>query len=451
MRANVLLKALVVGGLATAFVVPLVMIWGVVKDRSHYRETVTAEVAKSTAQSQTLMGPLVIVRYRERVPAAVKGEVEQVREGVEVLLPDSLSIRSKVRVETRQRGIHRVPVFRAANGLAAGFTLPPRLGISDKRQLLGEPVAEVVFGVSDPRGIRAVPEVRLDGATLMARPGAGLDWLKNGFSVPLPPEATGRRVALDVNLELMGTDRLMFLPIGAVTDVELSSDWPHPSFVGAFLPDDRTISARGFQARWRLSRFATGIDDAMARIRDSMSRGVPIASDRAGGAPAFLDTDLGVRFVQPVDVYSQSERAVKYGFLFVFLTFVAFFLFEVLRRMAIHPIQYALCGAALALFFLLLVSLSEHLPFVAAYLVASGACVGLLAFYVGHVLRSAGRGTLFGGLLGAMYGFLYVILQSEDYALLLGALLLFAALTIVMIMTRGVDWYRLSEEPPTAR
>jgi inner membrane protein len=450
MRMNVLLKALIVGIVAVAFIVPLAMIWGVVKDRSRYRETVTAEVAKSTAESQTLVGPLVVVRYRERVPATMKGEVEQVREGLEVLLPDSLSIRSKVRVETRQRGIHRVPVFRAATRLAAGFTLPPRLGISDKRQLLGEPRAEVVFGVSDPRGIRAVPEVRLDGATLVARPGAGLDWLKNGFSVPLPPDAAGRRV-VDVNLEVMGTDRLMFLPIGAVTDVELSSDWPHPGFVGAFLPDDRSVSARGFQARWKLSRFATGIDDAMARIRDSMSRGVPITADGGGGAPAFLNTDLGVRFVQPVDVYSQSERAVKYGFLFVFLTFVAFFLFEVLRRMAIHPIQYALCGAALALFFLLLVSLSEHLPFGAAYLVSSGACVGLVAFYVGHVLRSTGRGLVFGGLLGALYGFLYVILQSEDYALLLGALLLFAALGIVMVMTRRVDWYRLSEEPPPTR
>jgi inner membrane protein len=449
MRANVLLKAFIVGCVAVAFVVPLTMTWGVVKDRSRYRDTVTAEVAKSTAHSQTLVGPLVVVRYRERMPAASKGEAEQVREGVEILLPDSLSIRSKVRVETRQRGIYRVPVFRAATGFAAGFTLPPRLGISDKRQLLGEPIAEVVFGVSDPRGIRAVPEVRLDGAILEARLGAGLDWLKHGFSVPLPSDAAGRRVALDVNLELMGTDRLMFLPIGAVTDVELSSDWPHPGFVGAFLPDDRSVSARGFQARWKLSRFATGIDDAMARIRDSMSRGVPITADGGGGAPAFLNTDLGVRFIQPVDVYSQSERAVKYGFLFVFLTFVAFFLFEVLRRMAIHPIQYALCGAALALFFLLLVSLSEHLPFAAAYLVASGACVGLVAFYVGHVLRSAGRGVLFGGLLGALYGFLYVLLASEDYALLLGAFLLFAALAIVMIMTRRVDWYRLSDESPT--
>jgi len=451
MRSNVLLKALIVGIVALAFVVPLTMIWGVVKDRSRYRDTVTAEVARSTAQSQTLVGPLVVVRYRERIPATSKGEAEQVREGVEVLLPDSLSIRSKVHVETRQRGIYRVPVFRAATGFAAGFTLPPRFGISDKHQLLEEPRAEVVFGVSDPRGIHAVPEVRLGAAKLEARPGADLGWLPHGFSVALPSDAAGRRVALDGNLELMGTDRLMFIPIGAVTDVEMSSDWPHPGFVGAFLPDERSIYARGFQARWKLSRFATGIDDAMARIRDSMSRGVPIAADGDAGAPGFFNTDLGVRFVQPVDVYQQSERAVKYGFLFVFLTFVAFFLFEVLRRMAIHPIQYALCGAALALFFLLLVSLSEHLPFAAAYLVASGACVGLVAFYVGHVLRSTRRGAVFGALLGALYGFLYIILQSEDYALLLGAVLLFVALAITMTLTRRVDWYRLSEESPPAR
>src|SRR6185503_4269336 len=297
----------------------------------------------------------------------------QMREGVEILLPDSLSIRSKVRVETRQRGIHRVPVFRSASGIVAGFTLPPRFGISVQRELVDEPRAEVVFGVSDPRGIHVVPHVRLDGVTLEARPGAGLGWLQQGFSVPLPANAAGRRVALDGTLELMGTDRLLFLPVGAVTDVEVSSDWPHPSFVGAFLPDERSVTTQGFQARWKLSRFATGVDEAMARIRDSMSGATP-ATDRIA-ASEFLNTDLGVRFIQPVDVYSQSERAVKYGFLFVFLTFVAFFLFEVLRRMAIHPIQYLLCGAALALFFLLLVSLSEHLPFAGAYIVASVACV----------------------------------------------------------------------------
>jgi len=449
MRANVALKALIVGVVAGAFIVPLVMIWSVVRDRSRYRDTVVAEVARSTAQSQTLVGPLVVVRYRELLPAAGRGEAEQVREGIDILLPDSLRIRSSAGVEMRQRGIYRVPVFRAATRFTAAFTLPPRFGL-DKRSLVEEPRAEVVFGVSDPRGIRGIPEVKLDGTILEPHPGAGLGWLSHGFSAALPP-AVGRRVELDGTLELLGTDRLLFLPVGAATDVEVSSDWPHPSFVGAFLPDERSVSARGFRAHWKLSRFATGVDDAMARVRDNMNRGVPMPTDAVGGTSAFPNTDLGVRFVQPVDVYVQSERAVKYGFLFVFLTFVTFFLFEVLRRMAVHPIQYALCGAAVALFFLLLVSLSEHLPFAASYLIAGGACVGLATFYVGHVLRSVARGAVFCGLLGTLYAFLYVILQSEDYALLLGALLLFVALTVVIIITRRVDWYRLSEPPTGTR
>lgn len=445
MRTSVLLKAFIVGAVAVAFMVPLTIIWSVVKDRARYRDTVTAEIARSTARSQTLVGPLVVVRYREILPPAVQGGAPQIREGAEILLPESLRVQSKASVETRQRGIHRVPVFRTATSFSATFALPSGLGLS-KRDLAEDPRAEVVFGVSDPRGFRAIPEVKVDGAKVDPRLGAGPGWLEHAFSTPLPAASAGRRVAVDMSLELMGTDRLMFLPVGSVTDAALSSDWPHPSFVGAFLPDERSVSASGFRAHWKLPRFATGVDDAMARMQERMNQAVPGLADRR--AAGFPDLALGVRFVQPVDVYVQSERAVKYGVLFVFLTFVAFFLFEILRRMAVHPIQYALCGAALALFFLLLVSFSEHLSFAVSYLLASGACVGLVSFYVGHVLRSVARGGVFGGLLGALYGFLYVILQSEDYALLLGALLLFVALAIVMIITRHVDWYRVSDPSP---
>jgi inner membrane protein len=196
MRANVLLKAMVVGVLALAFVVPLVMIWGVVKDRSRYRDTVTAEVARSTAQSQTLVGPLVVVRYRERIPAAGKSDVEQVRDGVDLILPDSLSIRSKAHVETRQRGIHRVPVFRATAGLTAAFTLPPRLGVSDKRQLVEDSGWKSCLSLGSA-GIRSVPEVKLDGATSRGRPrrpGLAQERVHRGAS----SGAAGRRVPLEV-------------------------------------------------------------------------------------------------------------------------------------------------------------------------------------------------------------------------------------------------------------
>ncbi|TMQ67946.1 MAG: cell envelope integrity protein CreD [Candidatus Eisenbacteria bacterium] len=175
----------------------------------------------------------------------------------------------------------------------------------------------------------------------------------------------------------------------------------YPAFAGGFSPDEREISSHGFKARWRVSRFATGVPAAIAARQ---------STDLLGKQGC----DLSVRFVQPVDVYQQSERAVKYGVLFVALTFVAFFMFETLGRLAIHPIQYALVAGALAIFFLLLISLSEHLPFAVAYVVGSGACVSLLVFYTGHVLGGVTRGLGFGAMLGTLYILLYVILQSED-------------------------------------
>ena len=212
----------------------------------------------------------------------------------------------------------------------------------------------------------------------------------------------------------------------------MESDWPHPSFDGGFLPDDRSVTGQGFQANWQLSRFATGVGGTLDRLA-------------LGDTSPLGNLDFGVRFVKPVDVYQQSERAVKYGLLFVVLTFMTFMLFEVLKSLAVHPVQYALAGAAVALFFLLLLSLSEHVPFALAYTVASAGCIGLLAYYVGHVLRSVQRGLAFSGLLAVLYVVLYVLLQSEDYALLMGSLLLFGVLAAVMVITRRVDWYRIGE------
>jgi inner membrane protein len=234
-------------------------------------------------------------------------------------------------------------------------------------------------------------------------------------------------------MPVLGTQALSFVPLGKDTRAHMKSAWPHPSFTGRFLPDERQVTGKGFEARWQLSRLATGLT---AGVDPRLPKG------ESGFASAF-----GTSFLEPVDVYRMSERAVKYGLRVVLLTVVAFFLFEVLRRMAVHPIQYGLVGVALALFFLLLLSLSEHVPFLVAYLIAGLACVGLVAYYVGHVLKSLTRGLAFGGALAVLYAVLYLLLQSEDYALLLGAILLFGVLAVVMVATRGVDWYRLGEQP----
>ncbi len=437
MRTNLIFKVVILSGLALVFGIVLLSIQGIMSARGQYRDRVVGEVAQSTAGRQMLTGPMLVVGFRERVvrergnprtPTSSRGEV--------VLLPDSLLVSSSVRVVERYRGIYKAPVYRSSHRITGVFHVPARVGLPATREVIdGEPGA-LVFGVGDARGLRRPPAVRWNGGSAVLRPGTGQSWLAQGFSADAGAliASRERRVPFEIDLELVGTDRLAMVPVGASTQAVMESDWPHPSFTGGFLPDERSVGSKGFRASWQLSRYATGVDDAIARLRE--------------GAPAALEgRDFGVRFVTPVDVYQQAERAVKYGMLFVVLTFLVFFLFEVLKRLAVHPIQYGLAGAALALFFLLLVSLSEHVPFVHAYLIASGACVGLLAFYVGHVLRSAARGLLFGGLLAALYAVLYVLLQSEDYAMLLGSLFLFAVLAAVMVMTRRVDWYRVGETP----
>jgi inner membrane protein len=202
------------------------------------------------------------------------------------------------------------------------------------------------------------------------------------------------------------------------------------------LPDAGTkVSRDGFAAQWRTSHFATNLSQLHQRCVQSRQ------------CDAFNQHSLTVSFVQPVDLYQTVERSVKYGFLFIGLTFAAFFLFEVLKRLAIHPVQYALVGLALAIFFLLLISLSEHLGFAAAYLIASASCVALNGYYVAHVLKSVRRGALFGLALSALYGLLYVLLRVEDHALLMGSMLVFACVASAMVATRRVDWYTLAANP----
>jgi inner membrane protein len=276
-----------------------------------------------------------------------------------------------------------------------------------------------------------MPELKLDGSPVKLLQGPGEHREGNGLHTPLSGFALGgnARLRVELAMTLGGTESLAIAPVGDNNRIRLQSSWPHPQFAGRFLPRERRIDASGFRAEWNISSLAAGTQ----------------AQYRQGGETA-LDT-LGVNLVEPVNIYSQADRASKYGILFVLLTFVGFFMFELIKRLAIHPIQYALVGLALAIFFLLLISLSEHIPFVWAYLAASAACIGLLGIYLSAVLKSAARGSAFSAMLTLLYGALYGLLVSEDNALVLGSLLLFAILAAIMVVTRRIDWYALGNTP----
>jgi inner membrane protein len=248
-------------------------------------------------------------------------------------------------------------------------------------------------------------------------------------------------------LDLLGTQQLALVPIATDNQFQLTSGWPHPSFGGRFLPSTRQVRAQGFDASWRLSALAT-------RAQQQLQNGGDLCS--AGGSGRDCLDTVNVDFIDPVDTYVLSDRATKYGVLFIFLTFVAVGLVELLGRVRVHPVQYGLVGAALCSFFLLLLSLSEHLPFELAYAAAGAACVTLLGYYASFILGDWRRGLPFGGLMALMYGLLYVLLRLEQTSLIVGSLALFVVLTVIMVATRQVDWYALvggpadQDDAPTA-
>lgn len=442
MHRTLLFKTLVLCLLALVLLVPLSMIRGTISERQERRETARQDIARSWTGPQRLIGPILAVPYQRRDAVERYDEKLQrliienrLTDGVAYLLPETLQVGAGVETEERYRGLHRIPVYTARLDLHGSFNVPPRAGVSAPAESLtfGEPY--LVIAVSDVRGLRDAPRLRWEGQGRPFAPGTRTPFLEAGVNAPLGPTdlAEPHTYRFDLALGLLGMDRLEVAPIGRSTRVELASSWPHPSFIGDFLPAHRKIGAAGFRARWQTTHFAT---DSESRLHEA----------QAAGRGPFSHSLLGVAFIQPVDVYLQTERSVKYGLLFVGLTFLVFFLFEVLRKLAIHPVQYTLLGLALTLFYLLLLSLSEHLSFTASYLIAAGASTALLGFYVRHVLRSAQGAAAFVALLGLLYGVLFVILRSEDYALLMGAVLLFATLAVIMFLTRRLDWYQIGAE-----
>jgi inner membrane protein len=302
--------------------------------------------------------------------------------------------------------------------------------------------------MSDARGIRSA-QLSVGGATRELLAGTRHPAYARGFhALLLPAEWQDAQhalspLALRLAIDLVGTSDLAFVPAASATEVTLRSDWPHPSFRGRFLPAERSIDARGFSATWRVSGLAS---DAAQGLGGSAAI-CGAAAVQAPAATACLDT-LAVAFIDPINIYVLSDRAIKYGLLFIVLTLGAVALMEVLARRPVHPIQYLLVGAALTIFFLLLLSLSEHLPFAQAYALAAGACVALLGFYAAHMLGQWRRGLAFGGAIAVLYGAMYTLLQLEQSALVVGALLLFALLALTMIATRRVDWYALLARVP---
>ena len=435
---KLLLRFVVVAVLVVLLLVPLLLIRSTIQDRERYRDQAIEKVAQSRAGAQSLIGPVRVVPWTRQHTVEVadaesgRRKVEsRLEQGYELQMPSRLHVTGKLRPDERRIGLFRVPVYSWQAQLKAEFADQPYLAVEGRTY--GIPY--LALGIADVRGLVGTPNLRVDGRSVSLQPGAGaLERASKGLHAPLPLDGdaaagvqrSGNKVELEFVLD--GTRALSVIPVGDDTRVALESSWPHPSFGGSFLPNERRIDTSGFAAEWGVSSLASAAQAQLTR---------QLAGN--GGAVESIDVAL----VDPVDVYTQADRASKYGLLFVLLTFVGFVLFELIKQLRIHPLQYLLVGLALAIFFLLLLSLSEHIAFWQAYAVSAAACIGLQAFYLSGVLRSRARGMGFAVMLTALYGVLYGLLVSENNALLMGSLLLFGILAAVMWVTRNVDWYEL--------
>ncbi len=443
MQKSLAIKLFSIVTLTLLLLAPLTLIEGLISARQHRQMEVEKTIAASAAHAQTVTTPFLVIRYIEHVSTESWDEplkryrtIVTPHSRIAVFTPTEAKLEATTDTEARYKGLYKAQVLKSEGRWRLRFDVPAMLGTGLKREALEQQDAWLAIGLTDARGIIGSPAVSWNGDTRPVQPGTEFVGLAQGLHAPLGkwPDHKAQSVAASVKLNWIGTGAVNFAPLGQRTQVTLQSPWPHPNFLGSFLPVDRTISDQGFRATWDVTHYASQNDRLLKTSNP--------------GLEAF-----GVRFIEPVNIYLQAERAVKYGALFVALTFAAFFLIEVLKGVAVHPLQYGLVGLALATFFLLIVSLSEHLAFGRAYLAASLACVGLMTYYISHVLRSRARGLGFGALFGLLYLALYGLLLSEDNALVLGSLLLFAALATVMVLTRKVDWYRLGQPtntPPAA-
>lgn len=429
--------------------ISVILINGVIEERSEFRNEAIQSIADDSVGQQTLAGPILVIPFTEEFREKREVDTPSGRQVTfqkrsaqrrHLVFPNQLKVNGAVDTHRRYRGVHQVLVYSGQFAFSGDIDVPSaaQLRIRYPNSTLTFDQPFVAVHVGDVRGLRNSPVLAMEGVKAEFQQSANLQAYRSGVHAPLPgfDLAEARRVRFNFNLHLDGIERQDFIPIAKNTEVTVSSPWPHPQFTGRFLPapPDRSISADGFKATWRVSSLAS---DAQQQFLHAES----VSASDAPAARRAVD-QFAVAFVDPVNVYSLADRATKYGLMFVVLTFAAVFVFEMLRQLRIHPVQYALVGFALALFFLLLLSLSEKIPFAIAFVTASSACIALITFYLrfvmGHWLRALG----FGGALAAMYGALYGLLVSEDLALVLGSLLLFVVLAAVMIATRHIDWYK---------
>jgi len=407
-----LIAIAVIGG--ACFVASLLVL-ALTDERQNRFEEAREEIASKWGERQVITGPVIVADIGGEVPTHA------------YVLPENVKIESALLPETRSRGIFDVVVYTSNIKISGEFA-------TDEIARAGAQSGTTVFSlpITDTRGVERQFELTWAGAKYAFEPGPGAGFREgSGLHAAVPVNVNSGKIPFSLEFQIKGSEGISFAPVGKETVLLMSSPWQSPKFTGTFLPSQREVNASGFQAEWRLSSFGRSFPQTWKG--DEVSRAQLTAST------------FGADLITGVDSYDMIFRSVKYAVLFIIITFAVFFLFDVLAKVRVHPIQYLLIGLALALFYVLLLSLAEQVGFIAAYVTATVMISLLVTLYSAFVLRSKQRAVPIAIMLMALYGFLYFVLQLEDYALVFGSLLLFILLGAIMYLTRNIDWYVLGK------
>ncbi len=455
------MKLLLVSLVALALVLPLLLVYALVGDRESQSFTAQQSITAGWGGNQVVSGPVLAIPYMRLQRQSETANGQQITRMVEVrdelyLSPARQSVETVLEPEKRRKSIYTSVIYRAALSGSAHFTLPQELGVPGvtREDLLLEE-AELRFGVSDPRGLQSDAQLVAGNEPIALQPGKGVASSGNSGFYGALDWSGAEPLDLEWSYGLRGSRSIALVPRGGDTQWSVTSPWPHPGFGGSFLPEDSEVKDDGFTAHYAIANLALGQamvmdDDPGMPLIDGSGTVDPRAYEGARGATMAASIGL----IEPVDLYSRVDRSVKYGFLFIGFTFLAFFMFDIVGGARVAAAEYLMTGAGLVLFFVLLLAFAEVIGFALAYLAASGAIIGLLTAYSAAVLKSRRRAGFVGALLVGLYALIYVLLSLEAFSLLIGSVLLFLALAGVMYATRNVEWSRVGksqeEEAPAA-
>ncbi len=424
---KILLKGIITGILILVMLIPTLFITNMIDERQQRQQQVVDEVSSKWASPQTLTGPYLYIPYNAKDKDDKGKEILTAKQLL--LLPENLNVAGKISPEIRPRSIYKVLLYKSDLKSNGNFSIQIPKDIDTASLQLQD--AKICFGLSDFKGIEEKLSVDFNGINYELTPGLptnDIDSTGLSANINLTSADIGKSIAFNMPLKLKGSAQLHFVPLSGNSTFSLQSSWNSPSFDGNDLPNDRTIDASGFNARWVFNKANLPFGTALENINFKKD--------------AFA---FGVTMVQPADEYAKTTRSVKYAILFIGLTFSLFFIIELMQKKPLHPVQYSMIGIALVIFFSLLLSISEFILFDYAYAIAAVATILLITLYAKSHFQNWKTAGLFAGVLTGLYGFIFILISLEDTALLIGSIGLFVVLALIMYASRKVNWYGVSK------